>query len=256
MLDCLTSHGTDLNITEHYTDTGGATDLVFALCAMLGFRFCPRLRDFPDRRLIPIGQPSAYPYFAPLLGKRIRTDVVREQCSDVLRLLGSIKAGHVVPSVMLRKLAAYERQNQIDVALQEIGKIERTLFMLYWLKIPELRRRCHAGLNNSEQRHVLTQAIYTFRQGRIIDRSHVAQQYRASGLNLVIAVIVYWNTTYMAEAVDHLRNAGEIVPIDLLAHMSPIGWEYIAFSRDFLWQRAAASTDRKALIFPSQCRVA
>jgi len=75
------------------------------------------------------------------------------------------------------------------------GKIERTLFMLDRLENPELRQRCHAGLNNSEQRHVLTQAIYTFRQGRIIDRSQ-AQQYRASGLNLVIAAIVYWNTTY------------------------------------------------------------
>jgi TnpA family transposase len=68
--------------------------------------------------------------------------------------------GHVAPSVMLRKLAAYERQNQLDVALQEIGKIERTLFMLDWLENPDLRRRCNAGLNNSEQRHALTQAIY------------------------------------------------------------------------------------------------
>ena len=194
VLDGLTSHGTDLNIKEHYTDTGGATDHVFALCAMLGFRFCPRLRDFQDRRLLPIGPASEYPFLAPLLGKRIRTDIIREQWGDVLRLVGSIKAGHVAPSVMLRKLAAYERQNQLDVALQEIGKIERTLFMLDWLENPELRQRCHAGLNNSEQRHVLTQAIYTFRQGRIIDRSHEAQQYRASGLNLVIAAIVYWNT--------------------------------------------------------------
>ena len=48
---------------------------------------------------------------------------------------------------MLRKLATYEQQNQLDVALQEIGKIERTLFMLDWLEIPELRPRCHAGLN-------------------------------------------------------------------------------------------------------------
>src|SRR3546814_4178392 len=64
----------------------------------------------------------------------------------------------------------YERQNQLDVALQEIGKIERTLFMLDWLENPDLRRRCHAGLKNGEQRHALTQAIYTFRQGRIIDR--------------------------------------------------------------------------------------
>src|SRR3546814_5171421 len=50
VLDGPTNHGTDLKIAEHYTDTGGATDHVFALCAMLGFRFCPRLRDFPDRR--------------------------------------------------------------------------------------------------------------------------------------------------------------------------------------------------------------
>src|SRR3546814_14207087 len=129
----------------------------------------------------------------------------------------------VAPSVMLRKLAAYERQNQLDVALQEIGKIERTLFMLDWLENPDLRRRCHAGLNNSEQRHALTQAIYTFRQGRIIDRSHEAQQYRASGLNLLVAAIVYWNTTYMDAAAQHLRSTSIAVPDDLLAHTSPIG---------------------------------
>jgi TnpA family transposase len=52
----------------------------------------------------------------------------------------SLKAGIVAPSVMLRKLAAYRRQNQLDLALQELGRIERTLFMLDWLESPELRR--------------------------------------------------------------------------------------------------------------------
>ena len=174
----------------------------------------------------------------------------------LLRLVGSIKAGHVAPSVMLRKLAAYERQNQLDVALQEIGKIERTLFMLDWLENPDLRRRCHAGLNNSEQRHALTQAIYTFRQGRIIDRSHEAQQYRASGLNLLVAAIVYWNTIYMDAAAQHLRSTSVAVPDDLLAHTSPVGWEHIAFSGDFLWDRAAASAGRKALNLPPDSRAA
>jgi len=61
----------------------------------------------------------------------------------------------VAPSVMLRKLADYRRQNQLDLALQELGRIERTLFMRDWLESPELRRRCDAGLNKSEQRHFL-----------------------------------------------------------------------------------------------------
>ena len=216
---------------------------------MLGIRFCPRLRDFPDRKLASIEPVTAYKNLQPLLGRRIRTDVIREHWSDIVRLVASLKAGAVAPSTMLKKLAAYQRQNQLDLALQEIGRIERTLFMLDWLESSDLRRRCHAGLNKSEQRHVLAQIICTFRQGRIAERGFEAQQFRASGLNLVIAAIVYWNSTYMADAIIHLRATGATVPDELLAHTSPLSWEHIGFSGDFLWERAAkaASGSRRPL---------
>ena len=142
---------------------------------------------------------------------------------------------------MLKKLAAYRRQNQLDLALQELGRIERTLFMLDWLESSELRRRCQAGLNKSEQRHFLAQVICTFKQGRIADRGTEAQQFRASGLNLVIAAIVYWNSTYIADAVAHLRATDEVVPEALLAHTTPLSWEHIGLSGDFLWDHAAAT---------------
>ena len=241
VLDGLLHHGTGLAIDTHYTDTGGATDHLFALCRMLGYRFCPRLRDFPDRRLASFEPTSHYPFLKPVMGKRLKIDVIREHWDEVVRLIASLKAGTVLPSAMLRKLAAYERQNQLDLALQEIGRVERTLFMLDWLESPALRQRCQAGLNKSEQRHALTGAICTFKQGRIADRTHEAQQFRASGLNLVIAAIVYWNSTYIADAVAHLRAIGEPAPDELLAHVSPVGWGHIAFSGDFLWDRAAAS---------------
>src|SRR5208337_397295 len=96
---------------------------------MLGFRFCPRLRDFPDRKLASIEPATAYPTLQPLLGRRIKVDVIREHWHEVVRLVASLKAGTVAPSAMLRKLAAYERQNQLDLALQELGRIERTLFI-------------------------------------------------------------------------------------------------------------------------------
>ncbi|HCE4107350.1 TPA: Tn3 family transposase, partial [Escherichia coli] len=35
----------------------------------------------------------------------------------------------------------------LAVALRELGRIERTLFILDWLQSVELRRRVHAGLN-------------------------------------------------------------------------------------------------------------
>ncbi|RWD32089.1 MAG: hypothetical protein EOS22_03600 [Mesorhizobium sp.] len=41
--------------------------------------------------------------------------------------------GTVAPSFILKKLAAYRRQNRLDLAIQEIGRIVRTLFTLDWL---------------------------------------------------------------------------------------------------------------------------
>jgi TnpA family transposase len=182
--------------------------------------------------------------------------VIREHWDEAIRLAASLKAGTVAPSAMLKKLAAYRRQNQLDLALQELGRIERTLFMLDWLESPELRRRCHAGLNKSEQRHFLAQVICTFKQGRIADHGMEAQQFRASGLNLVIAAIVYWNSTYIADAVAHLRAMGEIVPGALLAHTTPLSWEHIGLSGDFLWDHAATTAAKRRPLNLGRPRVA
>jgi Tn3 transposase DDE domain len=108
-----------------------------------------------------------------------------------------------------------------------------------YLKVP-LRQLCHAGPSKSEQRQALAQVICTFKQGRIADRGPEAQQFRASGLNLVIAAVVYWNSTYLADAVDYLRSRRRAAPAELPAHSSPLTWEYIGFSGDLLWDRAAA----------------
>jgi TnpA family transposase len=52
----LLHHETDLQIEEHYTDTAGFTDPVFALMSLLGYRFAPRIRDLGDTKLyIPPG---------------------------------------------------------------------------------------------------------------------------------------------------------------------------------------------------------
>jgi TnpA family transposase len=49
VLDGLLYHEFDLRIEEHYTDTAGFTDHVFALCHPLDFRFAPRIRYLADR---------------------------------------------------------------------------------------------------------------------------------------------------------------------------------------------------------------
>ena len=68
VLDDLLSHRSGLQIREHYTDTGGATDHVFGLCPFLGFRFARRLRDIKDRRIYLLPGMTADPVVEPLVG--------------------------------------------------------------------------------------------------------------------------------------------------------------------------------------------
>nr|WLE92841.1 hypothetical protein BBIOGGPN_00008 [Escherichia coli] len=84
--------------------------------------------------------------------------------------------------------------------------------ILDWLQSVELRRRVHAGLNKGEARNSLARAVFFNRLGEIRDRSFEQQRYRASGLNLVTAAIVLWNTVYLERATQGLVEAGK--PVD------------------------------------------
>ena len=238
VLDGLVLGAGHLPLHEHYTDTGGATDHVFALFHLLGYRFAPRLRDIADRKLGSIAPPSTYKGIECLMGRTIKTAAIEADWDDIIRIVASIKDGTVAPSVIMRKLSAYKRQNRLDFALAELGRIERTLFTLDWLEQPELRRACQAGLNKGEARHTLAAAVYTNRQGRFTDRSLENQEYRASGLNLMIAAISYWNTVYLDRAVQHLRSINAEFDPALLAHLSPMGWAHISLTGDYLWEQA------------------
>jgi TnpA family transposase len=235
VLDGLLHHETSLAIREHYTNTGGAADYVFGLCHMLGFRFAPRIRDLADRKLYVMDGRTHYVTLAPMIGGVAHLRTVEENWDEVLRMAASIRAGTVAPSALLRKLAAFPRQNALAKALREIGRIERTLFTLDWITDPALRRRSHAGLNKGEARNALARTLFFHRHGEIRDRTFENQCYRASGLNLAVAAVILWNTVYLSRAVAELRSRSETLSDDLLAHIAPLGWEHISFNGDYVW---------------------
>ena len=136
---------------------------------------------------------------------------------------------------MLRKLGSYPRQNGLAVTLREIGHIERTLFALDWMQNVEVRRRVQIGLNKGEAKNALARAVFLNRLGEIRDRSFENQRYRASGLNLVVAAIILWNTVYLERAVRSLRDSGKNIDERLLPHISPLGWEHINLTGNYIW---------------------
>ena len=239
VLDGLLYHESDLRIEEHYTDTAGFTDHVFGLMHLLGFRFAPRIRDLGDTKLFIPKSDIAYDALKPMIGGTLNIKHVRAHWDEILRLATAIKQGTVTASLMLRKLGSYPRQNSLAIALRELGRIERTLFILDWLQSGELRRRVNAGLNKGEARNALARAVFFYRLGEIRDRSFEQHRYRAGGLNLVTAAIVLWNTVYLECATNALRGNGQALDDTLLQYLSPLGWEHVNLTGDYLWRSSA-----------------
>ena len=237
ILDGLLMTDAGQKIREHYADTGGFTDHVFAVTALLGFQFVPRIRDLPSKRLY-LFDPAACPKaLKGLIGGKIKEPLITANWPDILRSAATMVAGVMPPSRLLRKFASYPRQHELAVALREIGRVERTLFIIDWLLDADMRRRAQIGLNKGEAHHALKNALRIGRQGEIRDRTTEGQHFRMAGLNLLATIIIYWNTKHLGNAVTQRQHEGLDCPAELLAHISPLGWAHILLTGEYRWPK-------------------
>jgi TnpA family transposase len=177
-----------------------------------------------------------------MIAGRINVALIRAHWPEILRIAASIQTGTVTASLIMRQLAAYPRQNSIAAALRELGRLERTLFTLDWIEDPELRRDTGRELNKGESRNSLARAVFFHRLGEIRDRTFENQQHRASGLNLLVTAITLWNTRYLNRAIAALREVEDVSDY-LLPHLSPLGWEHINLTGDYVWSAAGEMTE-------------
>jgi TnpA family transposase len=242
VLDAILDNETELAIVEHTTDTAGFTEIVFALFDLLGMQFAPRIRDLGDQQLYRWSRAQRVEHLAPRIKGTIHQEFILRHWDDMLRLAGSLKLGWVSASLFISKLQAYPRQNVLARALQEYGKLVKTLFILRYLESEEYRRRINTQLNKGEALHALRDFLFVADKGVIRRKQEEAQTHQAMCLNLLTNVVVVWNTVYMQAALDQLRAEGYPVQEDDVVHLSPARFEHINpygkyhFALDGEWQ--------------------
>ena len=53
-----------------------------------------------------------------------------------------------------------------------------------------------------------------------------------------------WNTTYLEASRHELDDAGRAVSPNLLRHLSPLGWQHINLTGDYLWTYPGTAPDK------------
>jgi transposase-like protein len=101
-----------------------------------------------------------------------------------------------------------------------------------------------AGTNPSMSRICNgARTVALHRIGRFRDRGLERQQTRAAALNLVTAAIILFNCRYLGRAIAELRRRGDQIDDALVAQLSPLGWDRINLTGDYVWSDAITLDD-------------
>ena len=240
VLDGLLYNESDLPLEEHYTDTHGYTEVNFAAFAMLGKRFCPRIRGVHHQRIYRIDPNREYGVLQPLVNRSDRTihqEWIAEYWDRMGQFYASLASGHTTASVALKRLVALSGKNQFYRANREVGRIFKTDFILQYMSIPALRRQIRRGLLKLDQLHALARDVCYAKRGQLKARDLDAQMSTCSCLTLILACIIYWQATEIERVIQTCQPDAAGVDLALLEHVSPIEWENVVLYGEYVLNR-------------------
>jgi TnpA family transposase len=227
LLASLLEQNTNLEPTEIMTDTAGYSDVIFGLFQLLGYRFSPRLKDIGKARFWRVDRKANYGEINDLVTNTVNTRLIHEHWDDVMRLIGSLKLGKVKATQVMRVLARGGTLSGLGRALEEIGRISKTLYLCDYLEDESYRRRIHTQLSHGESRHDVARHVFHGHKGRLYKRYQRGLEEQLGVLGLVVNVVIVWNTDYMSAVLNLLRAMGhEVLDADV-ARVSPLKTRHI-----------------------------
>jgi TnpA family transposase len=185
----------------HSTDTGGYTEILFGVMHLLGFAFAPRIKNFAHQQRYSFRRRKEYERqgYRILPDGYIHTDLIATQWDEILRFVATIKLKVTTASQLFKRLNSYSRQHPLYIALKEFGKIEKSLFLLKWIDLVELRQAVEKQLNKGESGNRFADAI-CFSRSQEYQYAEKTEQEMADGCNRLIRnAIVCWNYLYLSQ---------------------------------------------------------
>ncbi len=227
LLSVVLEQQTELQPVEIMSDTGAYTDTIFGIFHLLGYQFSPRLADVGGARFWRVDPKADYGPLDAIAAQRVNTALIAQHWEDLLRLAGSLRLGTVQAAGLIRTLQTKDRPTRLARALEELGRLVKTLYLLRFIDDEGYRRRILVQLNRHEGRHQLARAVFHGKRGELRQRYREGQEDQLGALGLVVNVIVLWNTIYMDTALNRLRVEGHEMRDEDVARLSPLGFEHI-----------------------------
>ena len=226
ILDGLLKNHSVLQPNTLYADTHGQAEPVFGLAALLGIRLMPRMRTWNDVTLYRVDPTTTYTHIDALFTQVVDWDLIERHWPDMIQVVLSIQAGKVLPSMLLQRLGVYSRHSSLYKAFSELGRVERTLFLLEYMSDADLRQQIRAETTKVESYHQFTDWI-AFGGPVLRSGDPVEHEKRIKYRDLVANAVMLHNVVDMTTVLRALQQEGLQVTPEMGRRLSPYLTEHI-----------------------------
>ena len=232
MMEGVLRHCTAMEVDRQYVDSHGQSAVAFAFCHLLGFQLLPRLKAIHKQRLYrpEAGHPEAYPNLQAVLRRPINWNLVAPEYDNMIKYSTALRLGTADTDAILRRFTRHNVQHPTYTALLELGKARRTIFLCRYLRLRELRREIHEGLNVVENWNSANDFILFGKGGDIATNRREDQELAMLALHLLQNALVYINTLMLQRVLREAAWETRLTVEDLRAltpliygHVSPYG---------------------------------
>jgi TnpA family transposase len=226
ILDGLLKNLSALQPDTLHADTHGQAEPVFGLAALLGIKLMPRMRTWNDVTFYRVDRDTTYQHIDALFTQVVDWDLIETHWQDMMQVILSIQAGKVLPSMLLQKLGVYSRRNSLYRAFRELGRVERTIFLLEFMFDPLMRQHIRAETTKVENYHQFTEWI-AFGGPVLRSGDPVEQEKRIKYRDLVANAVMLHNVVDMTNVLYELKQEGICITPEVVARLSPYLTEHI-----------------------------
>lgn len=232
MIEGVLRHCTEMNIEKHFVDTHGQSEVGFAFTHMLGFQLMPRLKNIYSQKLSLSDEnmKDELSNLKLILTKKIDWELIEQQYDQMVKYTTALRLGTAETESILKRFTKNPVKHPTYLALHELGKAIKTIFLCRYLDSEDLRQEINEGLNVVERWNGITGFIFYGKNTEFTSNNLEEQELSILALQLLQVCLVYINTLMIQEILSEknwfdLMDKNDfraLTPI-IHAHINPYG---------------------------------
>lgn len=214
----------------HSTDTHGYTEIIFGVCHLLGVSFAPRIKKFQEQQLYSILPKNEWAKegYKILPKGQIDLKLLENHWDDILRFIATIKLKEATASQLFKRLSSYSRQHPLYRALNQFGRIIKSIFLLQYIDDLELRQSIEKQLNKIESSNKFAKAVFYARNQEFYYATREEQSISEGCKRLIENAIICWNYLFLSQKIAQTTSPRmKEYLLEIVRSGSIISWQHI-----------------------------